>query len=280
MFSPLETLADELGAFAARVEREIKLSVSSMLAEARASNAETELRLDRAIATKLAAIQDGPPGPPGERGESGPPGAGIQGPPGERGALGPAGAAGERGLPGERGETGETGQRGERGETGPPGKFTPPKAWAKGIHYEHALVTHDGSTYCAARDTAEQPPHDDWILVAARGEPPYVGEVCGLFEPKRAYRKFDLVSLNGSEWRAKRDNPGPLPGDGWQLSGQAGSRGKPGERGERGLPGPAGPTIIDWATKGYQAVPIMSDGSLGPALDLRGVFDLYHAERV
>ena len=32
--------------------------------------------------------------------------------------------------------------------------------------------------------------------------------------------------------------------------------------------------------KGYHAVPIMSDGSLGPALDLREVFELYHAERV
>lgn len=281
--SPLEELADELGAFAARIERELRLSVSAMLAEFRATTAETELRFDRALAAKLAAVQDGPPGPPGERGEPGESVEGIQGPPGDPGPVGPPGAAGEQGPPGETGpvgECGEPGLPGPAGVAGPPGKFAPPKAWAKGVHYESALVTHDGSTYCAARDTGEEPPHEDWIVVAARGEPPYVGEVRGLFDPKVTYRRFDLVSLNGSEWRAKRDGPGPLPGDGWQLSGQAGSRGKLGERGERGLPGPAGSSIIDWVTKGYQAVPIMSDGSLGPPLDLRAVFDLYHAERV
>jgi integrin beta 3 len=291
--SPLEALADELGDFAARIERDLKLSVGAMLAEVReemsalrASRAETELRLDRAVAAKLAELQDGPPGPAGERGERGEAGEAIEGPPGVQGIPGPPGAPGEvgdRGECGPIGETGPVGTAGPPGEAGPPGKFMPPNAWAKGIHYECALVTHRGSTWCAARDTAEEPPHDDWIVVAACGEVPYVGEVCGLFDPKGAYRKLDLVTFNGSEWRAKRDNPGPLPGDGWQLAGQAGSRGKSGDRGERGDRGPAGPSgpsIIDWAMKGYQAVPIMSDGSLGPALDLREVFELYHAERV
>jgi Collagen triple helix repeat (20 copies) len=288
--SPLEALADELGDFAARIERDLKLSVGSMLAELRgelsalrASRAETELRLDRAVAARLAELQDGPPGPAGGRGERGEAGEAIEGPPGVQGIPGPPGAPGEagvRGEPGSVGEIGPVGPAGPPGETGPPGKFMPPKAWAKGIHYESALVTHEGSTWCAARDTAEEPPHDDWIVVAACGEAPYVGEVCGLFDPKGAYRKFDLVTFNGSEWRAKRDNPGLLPGDGWQLAGQAGSRGKSGDRGERGPAGPAAPTIIEWAMKGYHAVPIMSDGSLGPALDLREVFELYHAERV
>jgi hypothetical protein len=279
--SPLEELADELGIFAARVEREVRLSVSTVLAEIRASTAETELRLERTLAEKMAAVQPGPPGPPGPPGEPGLPGAGIQGPPGEPGPVGPPGGRGEAGPPGEaiQGPPGEPGPAGPPGEPGPPGKFIAPKAWARGVHYEAALVTHRGSTWCALRDTADEPPHDDWTLVAACGEPPYLGQVCGLFDPRRSYAQFDLVSLNGSEWRAKWDDPGPLPGDGWQLSGQAGSRGKAGERGDRGLPGPAGPAIIDWATKGYQAVPIMSDGSLGPPLDLRGVFDLYHAER-
>jgi hypothetical protein len=49
----------------------------------------------------------------------------------------------------------------------------------------------------------------------------------------------DVVAANGSEWRAVRDNPGPLPGDGWVL-GAKGSRGKPGDRGERGAKGDRG----------------------------------------
>ncbi len=267
-------------------QRERELATAEhrrIVAELQAEVAAAKLQLHQALAEKLASLRDGSQGPPGERGERGEAGEAIEGPPGVQGIPGPPGAPGEAGARGEPGPIGETGPVGPPGEAGPPGKFLPPKAWAKGIHYECALVTHRGSTWCAARDTAEEPPHDDWIVVAACGELPYVGEVCGLFEPKRAYRKLDLVTFNGSEWRAKRDDPGPVPGDGWQLAGQAGSRGKAGDRGERGDRGPAGPagaSIIDWAMKGYQAVPIMSDGSLGPALDLREVFELYHAERV
>jgi hypothetical protein len=102
-----------------------------------------------------------------------------------------------------------------------------------------------------------------------------IGEVCGLYDRTRAYRKFDLVTFHGSEWRAKHDEPGPLPGDGWALSGQVGGRGKPGERGP---PGPPGPTIVDWAIKEYRAAPIMSDGSTGPVIDMRVFFELYHGE--
>ena len=288
--SPLEALADELGDFAARLERDLKLSVGTMLAELRgelsalrASRAETELRLDRAVAARLAELQDGPPGPAGERGERGEAGEAIAGPPGVQGIPGPPGApgdVGDRGEPGSIGETGPGGPAGPPGEAGPPGKFIAPKAWAKGIHYECVLVTHRGSTWCAARDTAEEPPHDDWLCVAAKGEAgelPYVGEVCGAHDPKRTYRKFDLVTFNGTEWRAAQDDPGELPGSGWRIASQRGAHGKAGDRGPAG---PAAASIVDWAMQGYQAVPIMSDGSLGPALDLREVFELYHAERV
>ena len=206
-FSPLDILAEELGATAARIERELKLTVSVALAEIRATVAEIELRTERVTTAKLAEVKDGPPGPPGERGEVGPAGEAVVGPPGEQG------------IPGSPGE---------RGEAGPE---------------------------------------------------PYVGEVCGLYEAERGYRKFDLVTWHGSEWRAKQDDPGALPGDGWALSGQAGSRGKPGERGERGIAGPAGPTITSWEMRDYRIVPVMSDGSVGPPLDLREFFAAYDAER-
>jgi hypothetical protein len=281
--SPLDALAEELGEVAARIERELKLSVSTMLAEARqemsalrAARAETALYVERAIAG-VRNGEMGPPGPPGESivGPQGPPGESVQGP---------------RGEPGESivGPPGENGRDGKDGVPGPPGAFPEPRAWTEGaVHYECQLVTHRGSTWYARRDTASCPPGEDWLLVAAAGVDAPVGEVCGLHDPARVYRKFDLVVRDGAEWRAKHDNPGALPGAGWALSAEQGKRGKPGEKGDRGEKGdhgpvgPAGksaPTIVDWAIEDYRAAPIMSDGSTGPVLDMRGFFERYHGE--
>jgi hypothetical protein len=52
------------------------------------------------------------------------------------------------------------------------------------------------------------------------------------------------VALGGASFGARRDDPGPCPGDGWQLIAAQGKRGNAGERGasvkgERGLPGVA-----------------------------------------
>jgi hypothetical protein len=198
-------LGGELGAIAARIERDLRLAFAVEVERLRADRAEFELRIERAVAERLASLKDGPPGPAGERGERGEPGEGIAGPPGEQGIAGPP---------------------------GPP------------------------------------------------AEPPYVGEVCGLWDAAREYRKFDLVQMNGAEWRARCDAPGRLPGDGWALSAKAGERGQRGEgqRGERGPPGIPAPTIAEWAVRDYRAVPIMSDGSTGPPLDLRELFEQYHAE--
>jgi hypothetical protein len=72
----------------------------------------------------------------------------------------------------------------------------------------------------------------------------YVGQARGLWIAASGYRAMDLVAFNGCEWRALRDDPGSLPGDGWMLSakgvkGDKGERGVKGERGDRGAPGPA-----------------------------------------
>jgi hypothetical protein len=115
---------------------------------------------------------------------------------------GEPGEKGDPGQPGEKGEPGEPGLPGEPGEPGTPGEMGEP---------------------------------------GERGADAYHGEARGLFDPEAEYRALDVVSLNGSEWRAKQDNPGPLPGDGWMLSAQ---RGKKGERGEPGPEGKAGPGII------------------------------------
>ena len=72
---------------------------------------------------------------------------------------------------------------------------------------------------------------------------------------------MDVVAHNGSEWRAVKDDPGPLPGDGWVL-GAKGSRGKPGEQGPRGNQGPPGPGITGVAAlAGDELVLVQADGS-------------------
>jgi hypothetical protein len=73
----------------------------------------------------------------------------------------------------------------------------------------------------------------------------YAGQARGLWVAEGVYRALDVVAWNGSEWRALRDDPGPLPGDGWMLGakgskgdkGERGARGDKGDRGERGGPG-------------------------------------------
>jgi len=150
---------------------------------------------------------EGPQGPQGERGKRGEKGdkgdaiEGPQGPQGERGEMGPQGWPGERGERGEKGDRGEAihGPQGERGEQGLPGERGPQ---------------------------------------GERGADAYAGRARGLYKADEKYRALDTVALNGNEWRALRDNPGPCPGEGdnrgWMLSAR-------GSKGEPGKPGPAGP---------------------------------------
>ena len=66
------------------------------------------------------------------------------------------------------------------------------------------------------------------------------------------YTALDVVALDGSSFFALRDDPGPCPGDGWQLmsprgrAGQPGPRGEKGERGEKGPAGPAAPVAASF----------------------------------
>jgi len=128
----------------------------------------------------------------------------IQPMPGRDGAPGRDGRDGPPGPAGPAGPRGDAGMPGERGAEGKEGPGGPPG--------------------CPGADA-------------------YPGRACGLWDANKRYRAMDVVSLNGSEWRAIVDDPGLLPGDGWML-GAKGQRGKPGERGERGPPGPAGPAGV------------------------------------
>jgi hypothetical protein len=110
--------------------------------------------------------------------------------------------------------------------------------------------------------------------------------ICGTHKDDATYSYLNIVALNGSSFIARCDNPGPCPGDGWQLIASAGKPGKPGIRGEQGERGPVGPVgpISPWLKnwridrRAYTATPIMSDGSELEPLDLRGLFEQYNED--
>ncbi len=98
------------------------------------------------------------------------------------------------------------GTPGERGEKGDPGQEGPPGQ--------------DGKDGAAGRSFA----------------------IRGTWLESESYRELDMVALGGASFGARRDDPGPCPGDGWQLIAAQGKRGNAGERGasvkgERGPPG-------------------------------------------
>src|SRR5262249_32555765 len=62
--------------------------------------------------------------------------------------------------------------------------------------------------------------------------------VRGTFAPNVNYACGDIVARDGATFIARKDNPGPCPGDGWQLMAKQGARGVAGPRGERGRDAP------------------------------------------
>jgi hypothetical protein len=101
------------------------------------------------------------------------------------------------------GADGKDGERGEPGERGLPGD--------------------KGEPGCAGRDGRSFAIRGTWL-------------------ESETYCELDVVALNGASFGARRDDPGPCPGDGWQLIAAQGKRGNAGERGasvkgERGPPG-------------------------------------------
>ncbi len=228
-------------------------------------------------------------GEPGLRGEQG-----IQGERGYQGEQGIQGIAGERG---ERGDNGAAGAQGERGIEGSRGKLPSVRAWTDRIHYEGDVVVHGGGTYQAKCDTAKMPGHDDWLVLAAPGVDGKDGRdgINGKSFRVRDtygstvidYQALDIVTLNSTWFIAKKDNPGQCPGPDWKA-GPVGKQGKPGEKGAQGIAGikgvqgdkgAPGLEIVGWKLDKYTAIPVMSDGSEGPALQARALFEQYDADR-
>ena len=163
-------------------------------------------------------------------------------------------------------------------EPPPPAKFPRVKAWTEDtIYHEGDIVAFAGGTYQARRDTVRVPGEKDWVCLATAGRSL---TVCGTYNGDIDYRCLDIAVINGSSFVALKDSPGVCPGDDWQLLCSRGSRGGRGLRGERGFIGPRGecaPIIKSWqidrAT--YSAIPILADGSAGPVLELRPLFEQF-----
>ncbi len=135
---------------------------------------------------------------------------------------------GEQGLAGVDGQDGANGAPGEPGEAGQPGV--------------------DGKD-------------------GLNGADAYPGRAYGLYDPAGEYKALDVVSFNGSEWRARQDDPGDLPGEGWMLSAQRGKRGDRGERGERGAIGKDGkdgaqPVAVKFEPETMQFVMVLDSGEV------------------
>jgi len=96
--------------------------------------------------------------------------------------------------------------------------------------------------------------------------------VRGTFQSGTNYARGDMVVLDGGSFIARKDNPGPCPGAGWQLMAKQGQRGIAGPEGRRG---PAGAVITGWIVDrdNFRVTPRLSDGNLGPPLDLGALFE-------
>jgi hypothetical protein len=157
------------------------------------------------------------------------------------------------------------------------------RAWVEDeISYRGDVVFCEGGTWQAQKDTAQKPPHRDWLPIASAGRSAVSPIVRGTFDLAQHYDALHIVALNGSSFIARRDDPGECPGDGWQLIASCGRAGKPGpkgdrgERGERGLPGPS---VLrgEIDPESYTLKLIMSDGSELPIL-CRDLFIQYHED--
>jgi hypothetical protein len=147
------------------------------------------------------------------------------------------------------GAMGPRGPSGPRGEQGPPGKLPLVKLWVPDVvHYQGDVVTHDGGTWQAMRDTGKAPGTRDWVALAVAGRDGRTPRVRGTYSADAAYQALDLVMRESSSFIATRDDPGPCPGDGWKIIACGGKRGVAGARGERGERGPKGDPGLSGAT--------------------------------
>jgi hypothetical protein len=164
------------------------------------------------------------------------------------------------------------------------------RPWTDGVSYAGDVVVHEGGTWQATKDTGRPPgPGADWLPLAVPGRNGSDARspiMRGTYSANEKYQVLDVVTRESSSFIALRNEPGACPGDGWQMLACGGKRGPAGEKGERGvtgLEGPRGkdaPKQIGWKPdrKRFVAIPLMSDGSEGPPLELRAFFEQFQLE--
>src|SRR5262249_43972414 len=93
-----------------------------------------------------------------------------------------------------------------------PGKLPVARTWCpESVSYQAEFVCHEGALWQACKDTAQVPGGSDWICVARAGRDGQSVRVRGAFNATANYKRFDIVSLDGAAFIARRDNPG-IPG--------------------------------------------------------------------
>lgn len=141
---------------------------------------------------------------------------------------GPPGIPGEAGSDGEDGAPGRDGIDGEPGAAGKDGVGIDAAAWKPGIFREGVLVQHHiGQHFRALRDTAGEPPGEDWQRMGSAGF-----RVTGGFSEAREYLDGDLFVRDFGLflWHA---------GEAHLCAGRGG-KGDPGQRGAAGMDGKSG----------------------------------------
>ena len=95
-----------------------------------------------------------------------------------------------------------------------------------------------------------------------------------------SYSRLDVVALNGGSFVARRNNPGPCPGDDWQALCFQGKKGPAGPKGDPGERGPPGRSIMDYkiVPERYTLVLRQSDGT-SLDINIRPLFEAYDTER-
>jgi hypothetical protein len=179
---------------------------------------------------------------------------------------------------------GPSGPPGAPGPQGAPGKLPIVKVWQPdSVTYEAQVVSYEGGTYQAMGDTAQKPGGTDWVCLAVPGRSAKSPRVRGTYAADAQYEALDIVALEGGSFIARKDDPGICPGARWQSLSMPGEKGPPGPRGEKGPKGergPSGPMIANWEIDrvNYRAHAIMSDGSNGGTLELRGLFEQFQID--
>jgi hypothetical protein len=169
------------------------------------------------------------------------------------------------------------------------GKLPIAKAWVpETVTYRGALVVHDGACWQALQDTAQPPGGCDWVNVARAGRDGRDSaslNLRGPYDMGQPYERLDVVEFGGDAFVARHDGPGLCPGEDWlalSASGPKGDKGETGPRGHRGDRGAAGHpvTISSWLVdpERYKASPRLSNGQVGPMLDLRPLFELFQKQ--